>query len=75
MLREIKHKLLWFLFPIMFISIGVVGYQNYKRAEKVAELEVSNAVNESMAASYMMQFARCVKYVEIMHETCKCEQE
>ena len=59
---------------ILLASVVVLGYDNYKAHERVAILEASNGINEDIAAHYMLEFARCAKYVDIMHETCKCEE-
>jgi hypothetical protein len=58
---------------ILISSVGVLGYDNYKRAERISELETEVETYAAVASNYMTQYARCVKYVQIMHETCNCE--
>lgn len=72
-MKNLRSKLVHLGVFIWLCMTCRLGYDNVRLVERVMELDVANDINMSIAINYMKQYAKCVKYVEIMHETCNCE--
>lgn len=67
-MKNLRSKLPIILMSILLALVGWLGYDNYQREQKIQELDAALDVYSKVAASYMIQYARCVRYVQIMEE-------
>lgn len=76
-LSSLKNKLIYFLMPILIASVCLLGYDNYKAHERVAELEAASMVRNGHLYNYMVNFAKCrymYKQLRESYEAAKCKE-